>query len=274
MPAFSVTESSATLRLNRAELEGNWNRAMAELDEAARRRYLASLQQERDPARQLLFLFCLHCGAIQAEVYYRETVYFFMGIPVGGPDHERRHAHLAPIQFSQGELRFVMWVHRDSVEIANAVFRREILPLVRQLLLCDTRMPGRNWIDYLQILESFLSRRALRMVRRGWPITFSHFRFQNLNHYFGLLGEAGANEMIQHIGDSIRQRLKSRDLPIILSPHSYLVLSVGATEEQIYPRFQTLYFEIKSLILDYELLVRTIRTDDFSVFELFRELKI
>lgn len=270
MPAFSVTESSAALRLHRSRLEGNWNRAMAELDEASRQRYLTSLKQERDPARHLLFLFFLHCGAIQAEVYYRETVYFFMGIPVA----EDRYPHLAPIRFQQGELRCVVWVHRESADVATAVFRREILPLIRQLLLCDTRMPGRNWIDYLQILESFLSRRALRMVRRGWPITFSHFRFQNLNHYFGLLGEAGANEMIQHIGDNIRQRLKRRDLPIILSPHSYLVLSVGATEEQIYPRFQTLYFETKSLILDYELLVRTIRTEDFSVFELFRELKI
>jgi hypothetical protein len=167
-----------------------------------------------------------------------------------------------------------MRLHRGSVDAVRPIFQNEILPLARRILLYDTSIPGRNWIDYLHILESFVARRTRKLLAEGQPVTFTHFRFQNLNHYFGLLGEAGASEMIHNIELTIRSRLPEGDLSIVLSPHSYIVLSPGREHEEVYQRFQAIYFEIKSLILDYAILIHTVHDPDFSLFDVFRELKI
>lgn len=267
---FSPIEVSERLRQYRPQLEENWNELLSGLPEMTRQQYRAALKQERDPARQLLFLYFLYCGAIEAEIQSRGNTYFHMGLPLDAD----RVPLLETIDSGPGDFQCLMRLHRGSVDAVRPIFQNEILPLARRILLYDTSIPGRNWIDYLHILESFVARRTRKLLAEGQPVTFTHFRFQNLNHYFGLLGEAGASEMIHNIELTIRSRLPEGDLSIVLSPHSYIVLSPGREHEEVYQRFQAIYFEIKSLILDYSILIHTVHDPDFSLFDVFRELKI
>lgn len=267
---FSPMDVSERLRKHRPRLEANWNELLSELPEVTRQQYRAALKHERDPARQLLFLYFLYCGAIEAEIRSHGNTYFYMGLPLNAD----RVPLLETIDSGPGDFQCLMRLHRGSVDAVRPIFQNEILPLARRILLYDTGNPGRNWIDYLQILESVITRRTRRLLAKGQPVTFTHFRFQNLNHYFGLLGEAGASEMIHNIELMIRSHLHEGDLSIVLSPHSYIVLSPGREHEEVYRRFQAIYFEIKSLILDYAILVHTVHDPNFSLFDVFRILKI
>jgi hypothetical protein len=267
---FSPLDISERLRRYRPQLEANWNEILSELPELTRKQYIDSLKQERDPARRLLFLYFLYCGAMEAEIRYQGNTYFYMGLPLDA----RRIPLLAFINSDSGHPQCMMSLNRHSVDAVQPILENEILPLARRILLYDTTIPGRNWIDYLRMLESFIGRHAGKLLAEGKPITFAHFRFQNLNHYFGLLGEAGASEMIRNIEQTIRAKMHEGDMTVVLSPHSCIVLSPGREYEEVYQRFQAIYFEIKSLILDYALYVHTIHRPDFSLFNIFRELKI
>lgn len=268
--AFSPLDVSERLREYRPELEKNWNEILSQLPEITLRQYRAALQQERDPARHLLFLYFLYCGAIEAEIQARGNTYFHMGLPIGTD----RAPLLETIDAGPDDFHCLMRIHKQSLDVVRPIFQNEILPLARRILVYDTNTPGRNWIDYLHILDSIISRKTRKLLSEGQPVTFTHFRFQNLNHYFGLLGEAGASEMIRNIEKTIRERLQEGDMSIILSPHSYIVLSPGREREDVYRRFQDIYFEIKSLILDYSIHTHTVHDPDFSLFTIFRELKI
>ncbi|MBW7858694.1 MAG: hypothetical protein H3C43_10485 [Leptonema sp. (in: Bacteria)] len=268
MGEFRVLDYSESLRQHRPTLEANWNQLLASLTETERNEYFESLNQNRDPARHVLFEYFLYCGAIEAEIRARDVTYFHIGLT------SNKIPHITTLNSQPADFKCSIRLHNQSVDIVRPILSSEILPLVRRLLLYDTSVPGRGWIDFLQNLESFVNRRSRKLIENGVPASFVHFRFHNLNRYFDLLGEAGADEMITHIEQIIRDNLVDSEMSIVLSPHSVLVLSPGSTKEQLYERFQALYFEIKSLVLDYELLIHTITDQQFSLFDVLRELKI
>lgn len=268
MAEFQILDFSESLKQHRPTLEANWNQILNSLTEVERSEYFESLNHNRDPARHVLFEYFLYCGAIEAEIRARHVTYFHFGIS------SNQIANVTTLSSQPADFNCRIRLHQNSVEIVRPIISGEIFPLVRRLLLYDTSVPGRNWIDFLQNLESFVSRRCRKLLKNGTAVSFAHFRFQNLNHYFGFLGEAGADEMITHIEQTIRENLTEGEMSIVLSSHSILVLSPGTTNEQLYKRFQALYFEIKSLVLDYQLLIHTITEPEFSLFDVFRELKI
>ncbi|MFN3245463.1 MAG: hypothetical protein ACK42K_02065, partial [Leptonema sp. (in: bacteria)] len=94
------------------------------------------------------------------------------------------------------------------------------------------------------------------------------------DRYLCYLGNIGSYNFILEIDSYIRSRLKKRDILIILSYNSFLVMSIGARKEIIFERFKDVYIEIKSLVLDYHIYIESLLTLDDSVKEILQKLKI
>ncbi|MCB1171272.1 MAG: hypothetical protein KDK25_13090, partial [Leptospiraceae bacterium] len=104
--------------------------------------------------------------------------------------------------------------------------------------------------------------------------TISHFLFQDLTRYIDEVGEYWTLEIIQEIQKTIKSNLKKRDTMVSLTPVSHLVLSSGPREEQILERFHHIYFEIRSLILDYSIYTATVDSPDYRITDILEKLKL
>jgi hypothetical protein len=92
--------------------------------------------------------------------------------------------------------------------------------------------------------------------------------------FFELLGKFRSKEIIAEIIENIRTHLKRIDAIFVLSPFSYLIVSPGADEDLIQKRFQGIYFQSSSIVMDYQISTRTIREEAWSTEDLWKELGI
>ena len=129
-------------------------------------------------------------------------------------------------------------------------------------------------IDHVEVLQSF-ARQALRgYLEQGTSVAISHFRFQDLRVYFEMSGDERTRDIMHAIVSTIRSNLKQRDMLFQLSPLSYVVVSPGAEREQIERRFKTIYFQVRSLVLEYRLTVVTVDRFPLRLNELWKDLDL
>lgn len=109
-----------------------------------------------------------------------------------------------------------------------------------------------NFADLTSFIDEELRRliRANRQARGDIVITI--FQFQPFREFFRVAGEHFAREVMAEIKQMITGLLKSEDLFFAVSPRVYMVVSPDCTEEVMRQRFKGIFFQIKSIILEYK----------------------
>ena len=91
------------------------------------------------------------------------------------------------------------------------------------------------------------------------PVTFTVFQFEDFNKYIKLAGEHFGREIISELVKQITGKLKQDDTYYVLSPREYLIVSVNCEKSILEQRFHRETFQIKSLLLNYQVKFTTRR---------------
>ncbi len=275
---------------------------------------LEKLQSEAAPDRGFgdwfLSQYCLFAGVLQAEFLFDDVqAVFRFGAPLipwqaldrpltadgevpdeNDPEETRRGTAL-PLELSaEGpgalvELRKVVRRRDHNLsarlilparleDLARNLLDHEILPFARNLFFFTPGLGDARRVDHLAILNQ----RALGVLNdhleQGQPVTISHFKFQDLHIYLEMQGEHRTREILRGIIEYIHGNLKKQDLLLQLTPLSYIMLSPGATQEQILERFRSIYFQIRSLVLEYQIHLTTVSEKPVRLSEVWKDLKL
>jgi hypothetical protein len=159
-------------------------------------------------------------------------------------------------------------------DLARNLLDHEILPFARNLFFFTPALGDSRRIDHLAILNQ----RALGVLHerldQGMHVTISHFKFQDLHIYLEMQGEHRTREILRGIIEYIHGNLKKQDLLLQLTPLSYIMISPGATQEQILERFRSIYFQIRSLVLEYQIYLTTVSEKPVQLGEVWKDLKL
>lgn len=185
-----------------------------------------------------------------------------------GPDHKPKTPFVECIA-KDGEWTARAWIPESIESEAFIALDRQILVAAKNTALPRQRT---SYNLFEGVEQSALVHLAKASDKR--PVTLSHFEFQDLSLYLERSAEVGTQEFYQAIEYTIRKHLKSQDLFFHVLPHSFLVISPGARKEQIVDRFHSIYFQIRSLIFDYEILLVTVEKPTTNLDSIWTELKL
>jgi len=138
------------------------------------------------------------------------------------------------------------------------VFIRYYLP---EALRPDTR-----FLNFYSSLNDFVMELVNPVLREKRPVTFTYFKFEEFRKYTKLTGESFATELVNSLAEEIKNHLKSEDMIYIINPREYLIVSLNCEAEIMKSRFHRMIFQIKSLILNYNVRFTTwkVPVDDLS----------
>ena len=263
--------------------------------------YLNSLQHlHEDPPPEAWFgawylhQYCLFAGFLQAIVRYNGSrVAFRFGVEIAPWEMDRRAAELyelpaaltaeGPGALMQMRHLNVLRDHRFTVRVilparlatlGRNIIEQQILPFARNTFFYTPGLGDPRRIDHLAVLNQRALAVLNRHLERGEIVTISHFKFQDLHIYLEMQGEHRTREILRGIIEYIHGNLKKRDLLLQLTPLSYIMLSPGATQEQILERFRSIYFQIRSLVLEYQIHLATVTETPVQLNEIWKELKL
>lgn len=236
-----------------------------------------------------LYHYCLFSGFLQARLRFDGKTVFEFGARLA-PWSEDRAARspssvsepLAPgLGLLQRERwRRDHWLEFDAVapaalvELGEALLDQELMPFAIQFCFFQSALRDQRVINQAEYLD--VSARAVitESLQREKPVTLTHFRFQSLHIYFELSGEHRSREITQEIMANIHRHLKKGDALIQVTPLSYVVLSPGARRDQIVERFRRIYFQIRSLVLEYEIFLATVDRFPVRLNEIWQALRL
>ena len=171
-------------------------------------------------------------------------------------------------------LEFEGIVPSQILNLVRAVVDLEILPLAKNYYFYDPVF-CHPWIhDYFVLIERECNSVIAKEVSRKKQVTVSHFLMQDPSQYFEVLGEHRSGEIIKDIKNTIGNHAKKTDLLLSLNPRSFLLLSPGMESGQVRQRFENVFFQINSLVLDYEVYSHTIREFPVNLLEIFEKIKV
>ncbi|MCB1318796.1 MAG: hypothetical protein KDK34_01005, partial [Leptospiraceae bacterium] len=150
----------------------------------------------------------------------------------------------------------------------------EILPIASNYFFYYPALQNTRLVNHVTVLQRFATEIISSHVLREQSVTLTHFRFQDLSVYFERSGEHGTRDFMNGIIRTIRNNLKSTDTVYQMSPTSYVVFSPGAQKHHIQRRFKSIYFQIKSLVLEYKQFIVTIDSLPVNIEALWRELNL
>lgn len=177
-------------------------------------------------------------------------------------------------RISGRNLHFFGVVPSDLEAPARVILDAELLPFARTYFLHAPGLHDERTVDLVQSLEADLRRLCLPHLENAVPVTFTHFRFQDMAIYFEMSGEHRSLEILAEIRAIVEQRLKSADELIMLAPGSLVVISPGARAVQMRERFNSVYFQTRSLLLDFTMEVHTLERPPIRFAELWRALGV
>jgi len=286
---------SRVLTRAQTDIRRHLGRALALVPERVHDEYLESVRAVREnPAllsssmRWFLHNYFLFTGFLQLVVHFREKPVFSRGAEILTKERAAEQfaedvrdnpqisvTHLQHRETSRGMLLEIDGVAPAPVaEIAATIMDNEILPLARNYYFNMSDLRDPRLVDLNRAAEEPLLAVLEREIGDGRPVSLTHFRFQEMHLYFEILGEHRTREIIREIIATIRGNLKKGDYLFQLSPLSYVVLSPGARQEQIERRFESIYFQIKTLILDYDLTVATVDALPVRMYRLWEDLRV
>ncbi len=258
--------------------------------------YIAYLERIEDGGVKLgsfgrwyLHQYCLNGGFLQATFQYDGKAVFTFGAEI--VPWESADVPLLPdslIEEGPGALTLVYRElrhrdHRLNIEVVlpaklsktgQNLLDHEILPFARNFFFYQPGLGDPRHIDHLDVLDQSALEILTEHVKHGRHVTVSHFKFQDLHIYLEMSGEHRTRDLMSAIIEYILSNLKYADMLVQISPLSYIVLSPGANEEQILERFKNIYFQVRSLVLEYEIHLTTVRKLPIRLPEIWRELKL
>lgn len=163
---------------------------------------------------------------------------------------------------------------KKIAESVSRLVEAEIIPLARHYFLYLPGLKDPQMVDLNKRIIDLCQPVAEKAAKLGQPLSITHFHFQDMSVYFEMSGERRTFEILEEIIRIIRENLKKNDFLIQLSPLSYLVFSPGARKEQILGRFRSIYFYIKSLVLEYEMHIITLESAEIDWTQVWANLRI
>jgi hypothetical protein len=254
------------------ELEMYWDEALQDLESNSKDIFINYLNNfSPTSVKELIFYYYfLYSGCFYLHIKYLNQTYLEFG--------KKIEIIINPLlkhsKFLWNSLEIYAIFPSKSEKMIGEIFAKEFFPFVRKMVLNDILFLKRNIYDYLENTIEFIEKKSKIYLEKNIPVTLTHFKFENLDRYLCYLGNIGSYNFILEIDSYIRSRLKKRDILIILSYNSFLVMSIGARKEIISERFKDVYIEIKSLVLDYHIYIESLLTLDDSVKEILQKLKI
>lgn len=288
MPTFAGA-SPLVLR-TQAEIEGALGRALAALPASIVEDYRESAEEARSSvtrfrsfSRWILVNLFLSAGALQASIRWNGAQVFAFGVEIlpwessewslfGTPFQENLSLVQASGESHGRVLNVWAVVPRETLVSSRAVLENDLLRYARNTYFHVPAMQERRLIDLTEPLLADLSAAIQGGLAGGKTVTVTHFRFQDMTHYFEMSGEHVAREILHSIQETIRQNLKKSDLLFALTPESYLVISPGAQSDVLHERFRTIYFQTHGLVLDYTIRVVSVDRQPVRLNKIWKEL--
>jgi len=211
--------------------------------------------------RWLFQMICLHAGFAHVTLSTGQIAIFSYGIQTDWSLLPSDVWGNIEREFLVGEIKLVFKGNAPAtvIDLAEAAFEGCLRIHAENVFLNSQGLREKSLQNVFFNVERDCRPILEGMLRDGHPVTLTHFLFQDLRVYFSLSGEYRSQEIMDSIQKTIKENLKNSDHIFRLSPLSYLVVSPGADASQIKARFKGIYIQIKSLVLDYELRLCTIR---------------
>ncbi len=265
-------KNASLINKNKEELEMHWDESLQLLNPEQKEILLLQYKyfMPKTTKELILFLYFLFSGCFYLLILYNKKKYFEFGLKT----NLLENALLKKNMFEWKKIQIFAIYPYKSEAIILEIFAKEFFPLIRRFILNDAQILYSNSYDYLENTIHFVEKRSKPYLQKNIPVTLSHFKFENLENYIYYLRNLGIYNFVLDLENFIHSKLKKRDLLVILSYNSFLVMSIGAKKEQIYERFKSVYIEIYNLVLDYHFYIETLYTVNDSVREVFFKLKI
>ncbi|MCE9500455.1 MAG: hypothetical protein K8R21_08150 [Leptospira sp.] len=110
------------------------------------------------------------------------------------------------------------------------------------------------------------------LVQNNKTGVLSHFYLQDLRQYMRSMGERRTLEILEGVRNTISGYLKKGDTIYRPGPRSILTFSGNCGIEIVRKRFEDVYFQIKNVIIDYELAFYEINKPLSSLENLWKEI--
>jgi hypothetical protein len=222
--------------------------------------------------RWLYFMTCLHAGLVSMNLTDGPSTVLAYGVqlpksawPPGFKQIER--------DFFLGGHHLVLsgWIPDTLADLSEQILDALIVP-AENVFLNTQGLREKTLQNVFLSVERDLAPILEAHLQQGTTVTLTHFLFQDLRVYFSLSGEYRSGEIMDSIQKTIAGNLKKTDQIFRLSPLSYLVVCPGAEPEQLKQRFKGIYVQIRTLVLDYELRVHTVRQLPLQLNRVWSEL--
>lgn len=294
MPVFF--EISSLIKRLLPEIRSAMKETLSELPEKTALEYINSIYEYQESEfiansvqKWLLFNYLTFSGFLQVIVYYASQPVYIRGAGILPWDITAERNFSSILNDSQKAI--LKRVHRrigdaepyleiegvvpaSIAPITWAILEKEILPLLQNHYF---HLPGFSDERKINLRQS-TEKQCLKVIDeglgRGKPVTLTHFKFQDMLIYFEMSGRHRTSEIINEMADIIRRNLKKNDYLIQLTPVSFLMISPGAREIQIQNRFNNIYFQVRGLILDYDLNLLTITEYPIEFAKIWETLKV
>ena len=272
----------------RSTIKSSLEESFSHLDSRIFESYLDGIKSEvkdehflNDFSHWVLHHYFLLSGYLQATVYYGNTAMYSFGSSELLKNQEellKNNTHLSYLQLTYREndkFLLIRGTVSSGIEgIAKKITEMDIIPFCKNMYFFTPSLNDEKKLDIYTPLKNHLSQILDQGLEEYSSVCFSHFRFRSLHVFFEFLGQQNSTEMTDKIMELLNKYFKNSDSIFQLSPVSYLVISPGITSRKIQNRFQGIYFQVRSIILDYELFTSDYDTKPASYAEIWEELKI
>ncbi|MFN3603210.1 MAG: hypothetical protein ACK4UJ_00725 [Leptonema sp. (in: bacteria)] len=267
-----LMDHSPLIKEHKEELEIYWDQALQLLKFEDKEKLLNYYKNysPKNIKEFIFYFYFLFSGCFYLLIQYDQKKYLEFGYPIHLLDSPLLKRNL----FIWRKLHILAIYPYKSELYIQKIFLKEFFPLIRKMILNDTEINNSNSYDYLENSIEYIEKKSKSYLEKNIPVTLSHFKFENLENYIYYLNNSGIYNFVLELEKFIHSKLKKRDLLIILSYNSFLVMSIGVKKEQIYERFKNIYIEINNLVLDYHFYIETLYSIHDPIREIFYKLKI
>ncbi|MCE9599429.1 MAG: hypothetical protein K8S54_15800 [Spirochaetia bacterium] len=224
--------------------------------------------------RWLFQMICLHAGFASVNLAMGNVAIFSYGIQTAWDDLPGKTWGKIERDFLVGDiiLTFTGFLPLPVKDLAEAALDSTLLVHAENVFLNSQGLREKNLQNVFFNIERDTRPILEEILNTGVPVTLTHFLFQDLRVYFSLSGEYRSQEIMDSIQAVISENLKKSDRIFRISPLSYIVISPGADSKQIQSRFKSIYIQIKSLVLDYDLRLCTVNQLPIRFTQIWSEL--
>lgn len=148
-------------------------------------------------------------------------------------------------------------IYPSGLDINKNLHRFE--NVLKHFYLPEIFEPDLRTLPLFSELNKDIVKKIEKYLQYKKPITFTVFRFEGFHKYIKLAGEYFGREIISELVKQITSKLKQDDTCYVLSPREYLIVSVNCEKSILENRFYKETFQVKSLLLNYEVKFTTRR---------------